>query len=318
MTTTAPTAPETPPHAAPHRPARREPVAPWLFLAPALILFALFFALPILYATVLSFRTERVAGAGVGRRIEVFAGWENYIAALTDPALWDSLGRLVVYGLIVVPVTLGLATLFALLLDVPAVRLRRFHRTAIFLPYAVPGVVATLLWGFLYQPDVSPFVDLATTLGLPPPDFFAADTVLGSIANIAVWGGVGFTMIVLSTALRSQPPELYDAARVDGCSEWQIAWRIKLPLLVPALTMMGLFALVATLQVYSEPATLAPLANTIPSTFVPLMKVYADAFQNDNLYAATATAVVLAVLALVLSLGLLRVLRHRAFAEEER
>lgn len=292
--------------------------APWLFLAPALVLFALFFALPIAYAVVLSFRTERVRGPGVGRRVEVFAGWENYATALGDPRLWEALGRLLVYGLIVVPVMLALATLFALLLDLPTVRWSRFSRTAIFLPYAVPGVIATLLWGFLYLPALSPFTDLAAALGLPEPDFFGEGTVLGSIANIAVWGGLGFTMVVLSTALRAQPPELYEAARVDGCSEWQVAWRVKLPLLAPALVMTGLFAVVATLQVYSEPATLAPLSNTIPSTYVPLMKVFADAFQNDDLYAATATSVLLAVLALVVSLALLRVLRDRAFAGEDR
>ncbi len=98
------------------------------------------------------------------------------------------------------------------------------------------------------------------------------------MANIAIWGGVGFNMLVMFTALRAVPPELYDAARVDGCSEVQLALRIKIPMIAPALVMTGVFSLIATLQVFSEPMTLEPLSNVLQSTWVPLMKIYSDAF----------------------------------------
>ncbi|HVQ96764.1 MAG TPA: sugar ABC transporter permease, partial [Mycobacteriales bacterium] len=236
-------------------------LAPVLFLLPAAVLFVLFLLIPIGYAILLSLHGQRVRGGLLGRRTEVWVGLDNYRAALADPELWHSLVRLVIYGLLVVPIMLGLALAFALMLDVPTARLRRFSRIAIFLPYAVPGVIATMLWGFLYLPGVSPIRYAAEHLNLPPPNFFGVHSIFGAVANVAIWGGVGFNMIVLYTSLRAVPSELYDAARVDGCGEWQIATRIKIPLLVPAIVMTTVFSLIATLQVFNEPMTLRPLTN---------------------------------------------------------
>ena len=299
------------------RRARRRPrAAPYLFLAPAGILFVLFILLPAGYAVVLSLRRTKVEGGIIGQQVESFVGLENYRDVLSDPEWVDSLVRLAIYGGIVVPVMLGLALLFALLLDSPVVRLARFSRIAIFLPYAVPGVIASLMWGFMYLPDLSPMRDAAAALGLPEPDFFTERSIFLSVANIAIWGGVGFNMLVIYTALRSVPRDLYDAARIDGCTELRLAWHIKLPLIAPALVMTTLFSLIATLQVFSEPMTLDPLTNVLPSTWVPLMKIYSDGFRDDDIYAAAAASVILAVVALVLSLLVLRAVQSRAFRED--
>jgi multiple sugar transport system permease protein len=275
-----------------------------------------FVLVPIGYAIGLSTRALRVSGSGLGRSEEAFVGLDNYTEALTDPELWHGLERLGVYALLVVPPMLGLAVLFALLLDLPRVRFAGFTRMAIFLPYAVPGVVATLLWGFLYLPEVSPLVYLVRQAGGDGPDLLGPTSVFGAVANIAVWGGVGFNMIVLWTSLRAIPPELYDAARVDGCSEAQIALRIKLPLLIPALVMTGIFSVIATLQVFSEPTTLQPLTTSISSSWVPLMKVYNDAFVTNDVNSAAATSLLIAAASLILSLLVLRVLQSRAFGDD--
>jgi multiple sugar transport system permease protein len=299
------------------RRARRRPrAAPYLFLAPAGILFALFVLLPAGYAILLSLRRTQVEGGIIGQQVETFVGLDNYRDVLADPEWVDSLVRLAIYGGIVVPVMLGLALLFALLLDSPVVRFGRFSRIAIFLPYAVPGVIASLMWGFMYLPDLSPMRDFAAALGLPEPDFFTERSIFLSVANIAIWGGVGFNMLVMFTALRSVPRDLYDAARIDGCNELQLAWRIKLPLITPALVMTALFSLIATLQVFSEPMTLDPLTNVLPSTWVPLMKIYSDGFRDDDIYAAAAASVILAALTLILSALVLRAVQSRAFREE--
>jgi multiple sugar transport system permease protein len=276
----------------------------------------LFILLPAGYAVVLSLRRTKVEGGIIGQQVESFVGLENYRDVLSDPEWVDSLVRLAIYGGIVVPVMLGLALLFALLLDSPVVRLARFSRIAIFLPYAVPGVIASLMWGFMYLPGLSPMRDVAAALGLPEPDFFTARSIFLSVANIAIWGGVGFNMLVLYTALRSVPRDLYDAARIDGCTELRLAWHIKLPLIAPALVMTTLFSLIATLQVFSEPMTLDPLTNVLPSTWVPLMKIYSDGFRDDDIYAAAAASVILAVVTLALSLLVLRAVQSRAFRED--
>ncbi|GAA4894989.1 sugar ABC transporter permease [Streptomyces coeruleoprunus] len=282
--------------------------APYGFLLPAVVLFALFFALPIGYALWLSLHRVEVKGLGLGKgaREEVWAGFSNYAAALTDAELGHGALRVLGYGAIVVPVMLGLALLFALLLDTERVRARSFSRLTIFLPYAIPGVVAALLWGFLYLPDVSPFHYALDAMGLPGPDLLDGGGLFVALANIAVWGGTGFNMIVIYTSLRSIPAEVYEAAKLDGATPLQIALRIKIPMVAPSLVLTFFFSVIATLQVFSEPTTLKPLTNGVSTTWSPLMKVYNDAFLGGNVYAASATAVVLALATFVLSFALLR------------
>ncbi|MGW0120425.1 carbohydrate ABC transporter permease [Streptomyces sp. NPDC003327] len=300
-------------HPAPAATRARARSAPYVFLLPAAVLFALFFALPIGYAVWLSLHKVEIKGLGLGKgsRSEVWAGLDNYASALADSEFLASSLRVLGYGALVVPVMLGLALFFALLLDSPRVRARSFARLAIFLPYAVPGVIAAVLWGFLYLPDVSPFHYLLEKAGLPRPDLMDGGPLYLAMSNIAVWGGTGFNMIVIYTALRSLPAEVYEAAKLDGCSELQIALRVKIPMVVPSLVLTFFFSIIATLQVFNEPMTLKPLTNGIPSTWSPLMKVYNDAFTGGNIHAASATAVVLALATFVLSFALLRVSNRR-------
>lgn len=304
---------------APAVPGRRPrfQATPYLMLAPAAVLFVLFMAAPIVYTLILSLQKTQVSGLGLGAGAQktVFAGLSNYTSALGDPDFVASVGRVGLYGLIVVPTMLILALVFALLLDSRRTRLVGFSRIVIFLPYAVPAVISSLLWGFLYLPSVSPFVDMATSLGLPAPNLLAPGTVIFAIANIALWGGVGFNMVVMYTSLKAIPTDIYEAARLDGAGEVQVAIRIKIPIILPSLIMTAIFSLIATLQVFAEPTTLAPLTNSISSTYTPLMKVYRDAFIRNDVYSASATSIVIAVAIFALSFFFLRVVQKRAFEE---
>ncbi|MBF4630456.1 sugar ABC transporter permease [Clavibacter michiganensis subsp. phaseoli] len=267
---------------------------------------------PIVYAAWLSLQTYRLEGGGIlGTRVQVFAGLDNYVAVLSDPELVAGFGRLAIYGIISVPITLGLALLFALMLDVPAARATRFARTAIFIPYAVPGVVAALLWGFMYLPGTSPFSAVSEALGGGVIPFLGEPAIYASVANIAVWGGVGFNMIIIYTSLRGVPAEIYEAARIDGAGELAIALRIKIPLVVPALVLTGIFSLIGALQLYGEPTTLKPLTNVISQTWVPLMTIYRNAFLTDDLPGAAALSVVLALGTVVVSALVLWITNRR-------
>lgn len=290
-------------------------VAPYAFVSPAVILYVLVLLIPIGYTVYLSVEKTQVSGLGLGlgARRQVFAGLSNYQSAITDAAFLSSLLRVVIYSVILVPVMLGLALLFALLLDAQRVRLQRFGRLSIFLPYAVPTVIASLLWGFLYLPTVSPFPVILGKFGLSMPNLFTTHVVLLSVANIGVWGGTGFNMIVMYTALRAVPSELYEAARIDGASQGQIALRIKIPMIAPALALTGVFSIIATLQVFNEPQTLSPLTNTISLDWMPLMRVYNLAFNENNSYQAAALSVIIAVAMFVGSFFLLRVSSRRIF-----
>ncbi|GGN81586.1 ABC transporter permease [Actinoplanes lobatus] len=320
ITTAAPRTTATPAATARRRPARSAGT-PYAFLAPAMILFAAFLAAPIVYAAYLSLRKVKVSGLGLGAksRTEIWAGLDNYARSLSDPDFLPSVGRIGLYGLIVVPTMLGLALLFALLLDANRTRrsVGKFARISIFLPYAVPAVVGSLLWGFLYLPRVSPITDAFEAVGITAPELLSRDLTLWAVANIAVWGGTGFNMIVIYTALRAVPLSLYESARIDGASEVAIAWRIKIPIVTPSLIMTFVFSLIATLQVFAEPMTLRPLANTISTTWTPLMKVYRDAFTRNDLYAAAATSVIIALATFILSFGFLKLVGRRAFNQED-
>ncbi|WP_430790110.1 carbohydrate ABC transporter permease [Actinoplanes sp. G11-F43] len=321
LTTTAPRKTAAPPKPGTTRASGKRAGTPYAFLAPAMFLFAAFLAAPIFYAAYLSLRKVKVSGLGLGAnaRTEIWAGLENYSRSLTDPDFLPSVGRVGAYGLIVVPTMLGLALMFALLLDANRTResIGKFSRIAIFLPYAVPAVVASLLWGFLYLPRVSPITDIFEAVGITAPNLLSADLTLWAVANIAIWGGTGFNMIVIYTALRAVPTSLYESARIDGASEMAIAWRIKIPIVMPSLVMTFVFSLIATLQVFAEPMTLRPLANTISTTWTPLMKVYRDAFARNDIYAAAATSVIIALATFILSFGFLKLVGRRAFNQED-
>ncbi|GAA2749111.1 carbohydrate ABC transporter permease [Amnibacterium kyonggiense] len=298
---------------------RSRVLTPYAMLLPGIVLFLAFMAAPILYTVVLSLQTVKVEGLGLGpdSRSVVFAGLENYANSLADPEFGASVLRVFLYGLIVIPLMLGFALLFALLLDSKRSRATRFSRVAIFLPYAVPAVISSLLWGFLYLPSVSPFVFLANLLNVPVPNVLGPNLVMFAVANIAIWGGVGFNMIVIYTSLRAIPSDIYEAARIDGATEVQIAWRIKIPIVIPSLIMTALFSIIATLQVFAEPTTLRPLTNSLSTSWTPLMKVYRDAFTRNDIYSAAATSVLIAVGTFVLSFLFLRVVQRRAFGQED-
>jgi multiple sugar transport system permease protein len=270
---------------------------------------------PIGYTLFLSVEKTQVSGLGLGAgsRRQVFAGLSNYASGLSDPTFTSALLRVLLYSVILVPVMLGLALLFALLLDARRVWAQRFSRLAIFLPYAVPTVIASLLWGFMYLPTVSPFPAILARFGLAMPNLFTTHVALFSVANIGVWGGTGFNMIVMYTALRSVPTDLYEAARIDGASQLQIALRIKIPMIAPALVLTGVFSIIATLQVFNEPQTLYPLTNAISLDWMPLMKIYDLAFNDNDVYGAAALSILIAVVMFVLSYALLRVSSRRIF-----
>lgn len=289
--------------------ARRTGGFPYLLVLPAVLLFAAFVVAPGGYALLLSFQRRKVNGGLLGGGTHtVFAGLANYRDVLGDGELWSGVTRMLLLGAITVPATVGLALLFAVLLDLQGTRLRRLTRLTIFLPYAVPGVIASLMWGFLYLPATSP-------IGGDHVDFFGQVAVYFSVGNVAVWGAVGFNMIVIYTALRALPAELYESARLDGASEWQIVLRVKVPMVMPAVVMCTLFTVLAALQVFNEPNTLKPLSNAVSSTWVPLMKIYDDAFGNSDIYSAAATSVVLTAAALLVSFATARLIQSRVQQE---
>ncbi|WP_460739884.1 carbohydrate ABC transporter permease [Microbacterium neimengense] len=295
-----------------HAPARRRTRAPHkaaiaFLLVPFGILFTLFYVAPILFAIVQSTLVVRREGT-FGKAEQVFGGFAQYVLVFQNEAFWSSVGRMLLFGVVQVPVMLGLALLFALLLDSPLVKGKRFFRLAFFVPYAVPGVIAAIMWGSLFSPNLSPFTALTKNV-----DFLGADLVLWSIANVVTWVYVGYNMLIIYSSLLSIPTEIYEAARLDGAGQFRIAWSIKIPLVRPAIVMTAIFSIIGTLQLLAEPQVFRSFSSAVTSTYTPNMTVYATAsIPNPNL--AAAFSVVLAVTTFVLSFGFMKYMQRKGNA----
>ena len=274
---------------------QRATIAPYLFIAPFFALFLTFFIAPIFYAGYLSVFVDRIIG-GVS-----FVGLENYGRVLTDPDFWSGLKRVVVYGLVQVPIMLLLALTLALLLDAWKSRGRAAMQLTFFLPFAIPSVVAALMWGYMYGANFGVLTQIAEALGLGNPRFLSPTGILPSIGNIAVWATAGANMVILYSALRSIPAELLESSRLDGANEWQVTWHIKLPLLRSTLLFTATLAIIAAMQLFTEPQVLQPITpGSITNAFTPNVYAYTliAKAQQYNLAAAVAftlTAVILIV-----------------------
>lgn len=271
-------------------------LAPYLFLLPFLLLFAAFLIAPLLYALDLSLWKKALVG---GTR---FVWFDNYTKAFVDPKFWGGVLTLVKFALMQIPIMLGLALLFALILDSGAVYFKGFFRVSFFIPYAVPTVVAALLWGYLYSPVSGPATQIASAFGLPKPDFLSPGAILPSIANIATWEYMGYNMIIYFAALQAIPHDLEEASTVDGASAFAHAIYIKLPLIVPTILVTIIFSIIGSLQLFSEPYLLINVARTvINSSFTPNIYAYTLSFIGQQFNYAAAISFLLGGVTAVIS-----------------
>jgi multiple sugar transport system permease protein len=261
-----------------------------------MLLFLAFFIAPLIYALYLSlYRSQLIGGNS-------FVGLDNYKDGLSDHAFTSGVGRVALYMVVQVPIMLGLALVFALILDSAKVWFPKLFRVAFFVPYAVPTVIAALMWGYLYGRDFGPFADVANAVGVTPPNFLSESTMLWSIANVSTWTWTGYNMIIFYAALRAIPSELYEAAAVDGAGPVRTAWFIKLPLLRPALLLCTIFSVIGSFQLFAEPQifyTIAP--QVIGKSFTPNLYVYNLAFSDQRLNYAAALSFLLGAVVFVVS-----------------
>jgi multiple sugar transport system permease protein len=274
--------------------------AGFAFTLPFMVLFLTLFIAPLVYALYLSlFREQLVGGSS-------FVGLDNYTEGLKDKAFTDGIKRVALFMIVQVPVMLFLALVFALIIDSGKVILPKLYRVGFFVPYAVPTVIAALMWGFLYGRDFGPFADIADKLGTSAPNFLGESTMLWSIANVSTWTFTGYNMIIFYAALRAIPAELYEAAAVDGAGPVRTAIHIKLPLLRPALLLCAIFSVIGSFQLFAEPRVFYDLApQVIGKSFTPNLYVYNLAFADQRLNYAAALSFLLGVVVFVVSFGVM-------------
>ena len=275
---------------------RRQHLAAYAFVLPFFIVFAAMLVAPLVYSGYLSFFADRLIG-GVS-----LVALENYLRAFQDPGFLAGLGRTALFLVIQVPIMLGFALFFALALDSGRARGSKALRLLIFLPYAVPGVVAVLMWGYLYGQRFGLIAQISRGIGLPAPDLLSNSNVLFSIMNIVTWTYVGYNMIVMYSALKSIPADLYEAAEIDGASQWRLAWSVKIPMIRSAIILTVIFSVIGSFQIFNEPSLLLELAPTaITQSFTPNFYAYNLAFVNHDINYAAAIAFLLGFVIMIVS-----------------
>jgi multiple sugar transport system permease protein len=306
-TATAPVAPPTPARVRRSKSGISQAHRGYLFVAPFLVLFLLLFVLPLCYAAYLSLFKDQLVGG------TVFAGLDNYTRGLGDDQLIQGVLRVIRFFFLQVPIMLVLALFAALAIDSGLLRAAKVFRLGIFIPYAVPAVVATLMWGYLYGPSFGPFAQLADKLNVSAPQFLSQQLMLGSIANIVTWEFTGYNMIILYAALRAIPHDLYEAAAVDGAGAWRIAWSIKIPALRPALLLCLIFSVIGSFQLFTEPQLLKNLApNVITSSYTPNLYAYTLAFTGQEVNYAAAVSFMLGLVIVIASYAVLFLTNRRS------
>ncbi|WP_104168095.1 carbohydrate ABC transporter permease [Arthrobacter sp. SX1312] len=280
----------------PDRNYRRRQRWGWLFVAPFALIFLSFLILPLLFAFRMSLFTNTLASG------TDFVGVDNYVKAFTDPIFLSGLGTVAKFALIMIPAQMIVALLAALVLDNLATWASKFSRLMIFVPYAVPVVIGALMWGFLYSPRFGPAADLFNLVGLAAPEFLSQDNIFGSLVNIVTWQWAGYYMIIIYAALRGIDPGIYEAAVLDGATDRQIAWRIKIPMISSSLVMVVIFALIGTLQFFTEPQVLRGVAQgAIPVSYTPNMYAFSLAFSYSQFNYASAISFALGIVVFVFS-----------------
>jgi len=269
----------------------------WGFVGPFMLVFALVFLAPIAYSIYLSlYRTQLIGGTS-------FVGAANYQRVLEDPQFWSGVGRVALFLVVQVPIMLFLSLLVALAIDSGRLHGKSFFRVTIFLPYAVPAVVATLMWGFMYGNRFGLIGSINETFRVSLPDPLAPDLILASIGNIATWEFVGYNMLIFYSALRVIPAELYEAAEIDGAGQYRIIRAVKLPALRGALVIATIFSVIGSFQLFTEPSilqgTLAP--NAITTYFTPNLYAYSLSFRGQQYNYAAAVAIVMGVITMIIA-----------------
>jgi alpha-glucoside transport system permease protein len=293
----------------------RPSVRPWIWVAPALILVAGFLVVPAIGTIVQSFEDNHgnfVGGTNFGAQLSGFPTGGAWIA-IRDNLFW-----LVFYTLFVLAFGLLLAVLF------DRVPYEKIVKSLIFTPMAISSVATVIIWKFMYayqppgQPQTGTLNAILSTVFHQDPRTWVQDTtaILGliplnnlAIIAAAVWGIVGFSMVILSAALKGIPGELLEAARVDGAGEITIFRRVIFPLMMPTVVVVGTTLVIFALKAFD---TVYAMTNGNYNTDVLANRMYKLLYQHFPSDYANASAVAVILLVTVIPVLIFNLRQFRA------
>ncbi|NLG69139.1 MAG: sugar ABC transporter permease, partial [Firmicutes bacterium] len=277
----------------------------WGFTAPALLLIGFYLAYPTLATIYLSL---------FDRQSQRFVGLRNYLDLFSSSAMLTALRNNVLWLVLFTTLTVGLGLALAVLTD--RVRYEAAAKALIFLPMAISFVGAGVIWKFVYayRPAGAPQIGLANQVmvlsGREPVGWLIAQPWVNNLALIVVgvWIWTGFAMVVLSAAYKGIPKELLEAARVDGASEWQVFWRISLPVIQSTVAVVATTMVITVLKVFD---IVYVMTNGSFGTEVMANRMYKEMFQFRHFGRASAIAVILFIAIVPVMLANIRRFRQQ-------
>lgn len=255
----------------------------WVFVLPLLVGVVVFYTWPILQTLFYSFTTWGVFGGWT------FSGLDNYRAMLTDPAFYRSLLNTVIYTAIVL-LGIPLAVWLASLLNTPGLRFASFYRVLFFLPYVAMPTAIALVWRMIFNGDFGILNWAFSLVGVQGPYWLSTPGfALVAVSVVGLWSSLGFAMIILGAGLKSIPPELYEAAELDGASRYRAFRSITVPLLSPSIFFVVIVTTIASFQLFDLLYALLGSTNPVmPRTMSLVFYFYSTGFiSNDKGLAAT-------------------------------
>lgn len=284
---------------------RRVGVVGWALAAPALVVIAVFFAVPVAAGLALSltdFDLYALADLSTLR----FVGLDNYTRLLQTPLFWQALGNTFYFVVVGVPVSIGLSLAAALLLNARVARWQPFFRTALFAPVVTTVVAVAVIWRYLLHTRYGLINQGLASIGIDPIDWLGdPHWSMPAIILFAAWKNFGYNMIILLAALQAVPRELYESARVDGAGPLRQFVDLTFPMLTPALVMVGIMTISGYFQLFAEPYVMTQ-GGPLRSTVSVLYFMYEEGFRWWNLGNASAVAFLLFVVIFAVSWVLLR------------
>jgi multiple sugar transport system permease protein len=253
----------------------RDGLSTLVFLVPLIVIFGIFSWLPIVRAVVMSIQKTNLVSE------PVFVGMSNFSRVLADPLFGIAVANTAWFALLALVIGFPIPIILAVIMS--EVRNRKGLYSALaYLPVVIPPVVSVLLWRVFFDAGTTGvFNTILGWFGLGPVLWLQnAGSAMPSIVIEATWAAAGGTVIIYLAALLSVPPELYDAAEVDGASIWQKIWNVTLPQLRPVLFVTLILQLIATAQLFTEPFLFTG-GGPANSTTTVLLLIYHYAFQNS-------------------------------------
>ncbi len=282
----------------------------YLFVAPSLILVLVFTLAPVLTGLGVSFTNWSILAK------PKFIGLDNYIRMFTTPLVWKVMLNTLYYTGVSVPLNLVLSLGFAVALN-QKVKGLAFFRTAYFLPVISATVAISVIWMWLLDSNSGLINTLLVNLGLQSVNWLSDPrTAMLSIILVSVWRGIGWNMMIFLAALQDVPPDLFDAARIDGANSWKIFRYVTLPLITPAIFFTTMMGIIGSFQGFDLVYNMTPEGGPDHSTTVMGFYIWQNAFKYSRMGYGAALAYVLFLLIMAITLLQWRSRRKWVFGEE--